>query len=258
LVSSVALLALATSQRVGAVTFQSPTLYQCEPAVFNVSATGNFTIEGRDAATRKLVFRSREDENVTQVTWSAVDLAAGSSAIIEVTDQIGKRRSQTESINATSIILDSPTGNKTCLETHKKSSSASKTRSAIPAIVGASLGGFVFLMILLVGFMMYRRRKERGLEKFDNNETNDWHSNGQAPQPGQGYMAKLVPGLNLGEARPLPRDPVLESQQAEYALSVRNSRHFTRPKHHPRVNSRGDHDIDNQLPSYNQSQRQSR
>lgn len=233
-------------------TITVPPLYQCEPAVLTVATQGNFTFEARDNATRKILFREKLDAGTTQITWSAVNLTADATAWFQVIDQVGTRRSQTTTDNVTAVVLNSPTGNTSCLkESDKDSSTTNKQSSKVPTIVGICLGVFFLLIILLVGLMVYRRKKERR-QRIDNDSVDESHRGGYT-QPGGGYMAKLVPGLNLQAARPLPRDIELEGEQAKYADERRMTRHYSRPNEAEVRTAK----VPN-LPTYGQSQRLSK
>ncbi|SPO32164.1 uncharacterized protein UTRI_02721 [Ustilago trichophora] len=233
-----------------------PPLYSCEPASIRVLAKGNYTIEGRDLDTHKLVFRAHVNKGVSSVNWDAVDLAPDATAVVTVTDQIGPNPTQTALVTAQALIQPNPTGNTTCLaksERDRKGGGATKSqKNMVPTIIGICLGAFLLLVILLVGGMMYRRKKEK-VQKVDEDSVDLNHSyatQGNVPAGGS-YMARLVPGLVLQDARPLPRDPVLESEQANYA-STRRGTHYYKNGTGPDVNAPG---TGFELPSYGQSQR---
>ncbi len=81
LTSSLTLLAAAVAAAssltlVSSTTVTLPNLYACTPADIRVKATGNYTIEGRDNGSHKLVFRAHVNKGVKSVTWSAVELPA--------------------------------------------------------------------------------------------------------------------------------------------------------------------------------------
>lgn len=251
--ASVLLLSSALSN-VGAATITVPPLYQCEPVNLTIAAEGNFTIEARDNATHKILFREKVDAGVTQVTWT-VNLTAADTAWFEVIDQVGTRRSQTTVDNATAVVLDSPTGNTSCLSKNAKAKATTKQKSMVATIIGVCLGVFLLLIIGLVGLMVYRRKKERR-QRMDNDSVDDSHR-GDYVQPGGGYMAKLVPGLNFHAARPLPRDIELETEQAKYADERRMTRHYTRPTEVSEARTTRE-TRETRLPTYGQSQRLSR
>lgn len=233
-----------------------PPLFSCEPASIRVLAKGNYTIEGRDFDTHKLVFRARVNKGVSSVNWDAVDLAPNATAVVTVTDQIGPSPTETTLVTAQALIQPNPTGNTTCLvksERDRKRGGATKSqKNMVPTIIGICLGAFLLLVILLVAGMMYRRKREKA-QKVDEDSVDLNHSyatQGQVPAGGS-YMARLVPGLVLRDARPLPRDPVLESEQANYA-STRRGTHYYKNGTAPDVNAPG---TGFELPSYGQSQR---
>ncbi|EST05775.1 hypothetical protein PSEUBRA_004798 [Kalmanozyma brasiliensis GHG001] len=213
------LLSLTLTPLALAATLTLPTLYTCSPANITVAARGNWTLEGRDSSTNKLVLRRRMDRGDTSVLWDAVDLPSNSTALFVLTDQI--RSNITSLATAQGLILASPTGNTTCLSTSKKSSNRGKGKNTVPEIIGIVLGVFLLLVILLVGGMMYRRKKERRQRV----EEDDISDNYGAKAPGSGYMARLVPGLKM-ESRPLPRDPVLEDEQKAYASTRRGTQYY--------------------------------
>ncbi|SPO25170.1 uncharacterized protein UTRI_02721_B [Ustilago trichophora] len=237
-----------------------PPLFSCEPASIRVLAKGNYTIEGRDLDTHELVFRAHVNKGVSSVNWDAVDLAPNATAVVTVTDQIGPSPTQTARVTAQALIQPNPTGDTTCLaksdrksERDRKGGGATKSqKNMVPTIIGICLGAFLLLVILLVAGMMYRRKKEK-VQKVDEDSVDLNHSyttQGKVPA-GSSYMARLVPGLVMQDARPLPRDPVLESEQANYA-STRRGTHYYKNGTAPDVN---DPETGFELPSYGQSQR---
>ncbi len=215
---------VAESSFAAAALINVPALYSCEPADIRVLAKGNYTIEGRDSDSHKLVFRARVDKGVNLVTWDSVDLIANATAIITVTDQTTPK--QTALVTASAIVQPNPSGNTTCLRQDDKSHATAKQKNMVATIIGIVLAAFVALVLLLVGGMMYRRKKEKA-QKFENESLDLNHGMPQAGVPAGGsYMARLVPGLKLQEARPLPRDPVLESEQANYASTRRGTQYY--------------------------------
>ncbi|GAC98828.1 hypothetical protein PHSY_006423 [Pseudozyma hubeiensis SY62] len=222
--ASIALAAVALASFSHAASIKLPTLYSCEPAAIRVSAQGNYTIEGRDGTSNKLVFRAHVKQGVTSVNWDAVDLAANATALIAVTDQISASQTSNDAVQA--LVLANPAGNTTCLVKDTDHRSTSKQKSMVATIIGIALGAFFLLVILLIAGMMYRRKRER-LEKVeeDSLDLNHSYTHGTIPAGGS-YMARLVPGLKLQEARPLPRDPVLESEQATYSSTRRGTQYY--------------------------------
>ncbi len=219
---------VAESSFAAAALINVPALYSCEPADIRVLAKGNYTIEGRDSDSHKLVFRARVDKGVNLVTWDSVDLVANATAIITVTDQTSPK--QTALVTASAIVQANPMGNTTCLREEENSRATAKQKNMVATIIGIVLAAFVALVLLLVGGMMYRRKKEKA-QKFENESLDLNHGMPHAGVPAGGsYMARLVPGLKLQEARPLPRDPVLESEQANYASTRRGTQYY---KHTP-------------------------
>ncbi len=95
----------------------------------------------------------------------------------------------------------------------------------VPTIIGIALGAFFLLIVLLVGGVMWRRKKEK-MQKVENDSVDLNHSYAGNVPAGGSYMARLVPGLKLQEARPLPRDPVLESEQANYSNTRRGTMNY--------------------------------
>ncbi|KAJ9478661.1 hypothetical protein PHBOTO_002177 [Pseudozyma hubeiensis] len=222
--ASIALAGVALASFSHAASITLPTLYSCEPATIRVSAQGNYTIEGRNGASRKLVFRAHVNQGVTSVNWDAVDLAANATALITVTDQISASQTSDDAVQA--LVLANPAGNTTCLVKDKDHRSTPKQKSMVATIIGIALGAFFALVILLIAGMMYRRKRER-LEKVEEDSLDLDHSYTQGSVPAGGsYMARLVPGLKLQEARPLPRDPVLESEQANYSSTRRGTQYY--------------------------------
>ncbi|CBQ70971.1 conserved hypothetical protein [Sporisorium reilianum SRZ2] len=251
LVSSIALVALAFAAVSHAAFINLPTLYSCEPAAIRVLAKGNYTLEGRDLDTRKLHFRLRVQKGVSSVTWDAVDLPANATAIITVTDQIAASQTSAGSVQA--LVQPNPSGNTTCLADKKdKDRATAKQKNMVPTIIGIVLGAFFVLVLLLVAGMMYRRKKEKS-QKIEEDSVDLSHSYSQA---GGSYMARLVPGLKMNEARPLPRDPKLESEQADYA-STRRGTHYYKSSAAAALDA-PTNAAGYELPNYNQSQRLSR
>lgn len=224
--ASIALAAVALASFSHAASITLPTLYSCEPATIRVSAQGNYTIEGRNGASRKLVFRAHVNQGVTSVNWDYVDLAANDTALITVTDQISASQTSDDAVQA--LVQANPMGNTTCLvkDKDKDHHSTPKQKSMVATIIGIALGAFFALVILLIAGMMYRRKREK-LEKVEEDSVDLDHSYTQGSVPAGGsYMARLVPGLKLQEARPLPRDPVLESEQANYSSTRRGTQYY--------------------------------
>ncbi|SNX83621.1 uncharacterized protein MEPE_02328 [Melanopsichium pennsylvanicum] len=242
---------------ISAATIELPSLYSCEPATVRVLAQGNYTIEGRDQDSHKLVFRAHVRKGVSAVTWDSVDLVANTTAVMTVTDQIGSSPTQTALVTASATVMANPSGNTTCLlateydRKHKDEHQSQK--NMVPTIIGIVLGVILLLVLLLVGGMFYRRRKET-LQKIDEDsvDLNHGYSQNAGDVPAGGdYMARLVPGLKLQEARPLPRDPVLESEQANYASTRRGTHHY---KGGTSVDVTASNAANFDLPTYGQSQ----
>ncbi|TKY87737.1 hypothetical protein EX895_003318 [Sporisorium graminicola] len=260
--SSLALSTLAFAALSHAAFINLPPLYSCEPATIQVLAKGNYTLEGRELDSHKVYFHLRVQKGVSSVTWDAVDLAADATALISVTDQISASQTAVGSVQA--VIQPNPSGNTTCLASDKKGKNhtSAKQKNMVPTIIGIVLGAFFLLVLLLVAGMMYRRKKEKS-QKIEEDSVDLSHNYTQA---GGSYMARLVPGLKPEEARPLPRDHKLESEQANYASTRRGTQYYR--------NGAGAADLDNsnaaapasggagiagyELPNYNQSQRHSR
>lgn len=212
-------------------TVSLPNLYSCTPAEIRVHTTGNYTIEGHDSASKQLVFRAHVNAGVKRVTWDAVDLPANATALVTVTDQTGPSPTQTSVVTATALVAPNPVGNYTCLAALKDNDSDGGKKhgqkTLVPTIVGVVAGAFVLLVLLLVGGALWRRKKERA-QKIENESVDLSHSystQGKVPA-GTSYMARLVPGLNIQEARPLPRDRHLESEQEQYASTRRGTQYY--------------------------------
>lgn len=223
--ASIAIAAVAALTTVSrAALINLPTLYSCEPASIHILAKGNYTIEGRDGNSHKLVFRARIKKGVLAVTWDTVDLPANATALITVIDQISPTDTSNNSVQGS--IFANPAGNTTCLAKARDHRSSAKQKTMVPTIIGIALGAFMVLVLLLIGGMLYRRRKEKS-EKIEQDSVDLNHSYTQGSIPAGGsYMARLVPGLKLQEARPLPRDPVLESEHANYASTRRGTYYY--------------------------------
>lgn len=267
--SALTTLALATATLVSGALLNLPTLTTCEPADIRVLAKGNYTVEARDSVSHRLYFRKRIRKGVSLVTWSAVDLPLNSTAIVTVTDQIGSAATATSVVTDTAQVLPNPTGDVSCLKeadrhpsnngtgnitslNNPNSNSSNSTdanidsenadrnhddrhrkqKSMIPTIIGIVVGAFLLLIVLLVGGMIWRRQKEKG-EKIESDSV-DLHDAPQGAVPAGGsYMARLVPGLKLTEARPLPRDPVLEGEQEAYANTRRGTMYYKTNPNNP-------------------------
>ena len=253
LTRSTALLTLASLAALShAALFNLPTLYSCEPASIRVLAQGNYTLEGRDLDSHKLFFRVHVDKGVRSVTWDPVDLPANSTAVFTVTDQTSASQTSVGSVQG--LVYPNPTGDTACLDTRKdKGRASSKQKNMVPTIVGIVLGAFFVLVLLLVAGMMYRRRKEK-TQKVEEDSVDLNHGyTGKTPAGGS-YMAKLVPGLKLQDARPLPRDARLESELANYSSTRRGTHYYNSPPAPPTTSA----DAGYELPNYHQSQRLSR
>ncbi|SOV09065.1 uncharacterized protein UDID_03695 [Ustilago sp. UG-2017a] len=199
-----------------------PTLTSCEPAEILISATGNYTIQGREVATHKLVFHAHIDQGVDHVTWNPVDLPPNSIALISILDQTSPFTTSLTSSQA--AILPNPLGNTSCLARNKdrhRSTGAQKTMVA--TIIGIVLGAFFLLVLLLVAGMMYRRKKERAVKEQD--DCVDHSCAREQVIAGGSYMQRLVPGLSLQDAKPLPRDRSTEREQLDWASTRRANRH---------------------------------
>ncbi|CCF51696.1 hypothetical protein NDA11_001067 [Ustilago hordei] len=199
-----------------------PSLTSCEPAEILISATGNYTIQGRDIATHKLVFHEHIDQGVDHVTWNPVDLPPNSIALISILDQTSP--STTSLTSSQAAILPNALGNTSCLARDKgrrKTTGAQKTMVA--TIIGIVLGAFFLLVLLLVIGMMYRRKKEKEVKEQD--DCVDHSCAGEQVIAGGSYMQRLVPGLSLQDAKPLPRDRSTEREQLDWASTRRANRH---------------------------------
>ncbi|KAJ1028174.1 hypothetical protein NDA13_003620 [Ustilago tritici] len=199
-----------------------PTLTSCEPAEILISATGNYTIQGRDVATHKLVFHAHIDQGVDHVTWNPVDLPPNSIALISILDQTSPFTTSLTSSQA--AIFPNPLGNTSCLARDKdrhRPTEAQKTMVA--TIIGIVLGAFFLLILLLLAGMMYRRKKERAVKEQD--DCLDHSCAGEQVIAGGSYMQRLVPGLSLQDAKPLPRDRGTEREQLDWASTRRANRH---------------------------------
>ncbi|CDS00419.1 uncharacterized protein SPSC_01655 [Sporisorium scitamineum] len=259
LASSIALIAVVLAAFSHAAIINLPTLYSCEPASIHVLAKGNYTLEGRNLETHKLHFRLRVQKGVTSVTWDSVDLAANTTALITVTEQISATQTSVGSVQA--LVQPNPSGSTTCLADKKdKDRASSKQKNMVPTIIGIVLGAFFLLVLFLVAGMMYRRKKEK-TQKIEEDSVDLSHSYTQA---GESYMARLVPGLKLNEARPLPRDPKLESEQANYASTRRGTQYYKTTTAAAAALDANNTSTTNanaggyELPNYSQSQRVSR
>lgn len=261
--STTAWLALALTALTSVMSAQItlPTLYSCEPADIRVLAQGNFTIEGRDMDTHKLVFRAHAPQSVTSVTWSAVDLPPNATAVITVFDEADSFDTQDTFANASALVQPNPSGNTTCLHLFDKNNdpghggSKAKQKNMVPTIVGVVLGAFFLLVLLLVGGMMYKRKKEKVQSlDYDGVDITQNLPIGNAPAGGN-YMSRLVPGLKLQEAKPLPRDPVLESEQANYT-STRRGTYYNKKGTDPEVAANSAEVFE--LPSYGNGSQQQR
>lgn len=259
LACSIALIAFAFAAFAQAAFINLPTLYSCEPASIRVLAQGNYTLEGREIDSHKLYFRLRVQKGVTSVTWDAVDMPANATALVTVTDQISLTQTAVGSVQA--LVQPNPSGNTTCLADAKKDKDhrTGKQKNMVPTIIGIVLGAFFVLVLLLVAGMMYRRKKEKS-QKIEEDSVDLNHNNNYYTQAGGSYMARLVPGLKLHEARPLPRDPKLESEQANYASTRRGTQYYNKNSaagaFDPAAANAGAGGYE--LPNYNQSQRLSR
>lgn len=241
-----------------AAMFKLPILYSCEPAIIPVLAKGNYTIESRDSNSNELVFRAHVKKKVNSVTWDSVELPADASVIVTVIDQLSIAGNQTAIATASATVQPNPTGNTTCLlqaqrerKDNDKGGATKAQKNMVPTIVGIVLGAFFLLVVLLVGAMMYRRKKEKAQKVEDDSLDLNHGYGGQGNVPAGGsYMARLVPGLVMQDARPLPRDPVLESEQANYS-STRRGTHYYKNETGPDVTNGSSFE----LPNYGQSQR---
>lgn len=93
---------------------------------------------------------------------------------------------------------------------------------------------------------MYRRKKEKTHKVEDDSlDLNHGYAGRNVPAGGS-YMAKLVPGLKLQDAKPLQRDYRLEREQHDYASTRRGTRYYN--GNTPDVGGKGEAGFE--LPSY--------
>ncbi|KAN0060109.1 hypothetical protein ACQY0O_008083 [Thecaphora frezii] len=192
------------------------------------------------------------------VTREAVELPENGIAVFLVTDFFGSSPFDIAQHYATAVVGPSPTNNTACLPprytkhlTDDLPSSHAKSIE-VPVIAGV-LVGFLCLLLGLVMLVMVRRRRERLLAEKCQNEAGDLQDESRHLVPpdytpaGGGYMAKLVPGLQINSPQPAAPLPSPSTRRPGRSRGFRTWRRSTS----------GD-DMDGELPTYGESQKQSR
>ncbi|EPQ29993.1 uncharacterized protein PFL1_02666 [Pseudozyma flocculosa PF-1] len=256
---SLAALLAATFGCVGAVNLTIPALAQCEPATFQIEAKGNVTIGAKDASRMSNVMRAFVPVMGTvSWTWDIVELPENETAIFIVTDFFGSSPFDIAQHFATAVVGASPTNNSACLPMRFKHTPQDLPRRhqrsiEVPVIVGVLIG-FVGLLVGLVVLVMLRRRRERRMAEKNPDANGDPQDEARRLVPpdytpaGGGYMAKLVPGLQMAAPPPPPAAPSTAGSRTRSGRR-RNFRTWRRTD---------EDDLDGDLPSYGESQNHSR
>ncbi|KAE8266628.1 hypothetical protein A4X09_0g5718 [Tilletia walkeri] len=165
-----------------------PSFTQCEPVIINATGSANPDFNAHDLDIQvshangseyfaETVKGSGKNPSKTPFvwTWAAVDLEAGSQFILSVNQSSSnKHSSKNDKVPKELVLLPpttytvgpSPTNQTACLsETAETNHKGKKHRAAQRGqnevkIIGAVIGSFFALLLLLIGFMALRRRSE--------------------------------------------------------------------------------------------------
>lgn len=158
-----------------------------------------------------------------------MELDSGSTAIVIVTDKTGPRREDVVQTIATAPVGASPSNDSRCTKPARDRENHRTRGIEIPLVAGI-LGGILFILICLIILTMLRRRSER-YGAPDKDEERE-----RTSVAGGGYMAKLVPGLQIAPPPPQPQPPRRQRRRRGFRTHRRRE--------------------DEELPSYGESQRQ--
>ncbi|CAD6886647.1 unnamed protein product [Tilletia caries] len=211
-----------------------PTFTQCEPALLNASLSANPALNAHDLSIRvslpngteyftETVKGSGKNASPTPFvwTWTAVDLEAGSQFVLSLNQTSGKKPSKKDDgktphelvlLPPTSYtVAPSSTNQTACLQeaadtNHKGRRHRAAQRGANEVkIIGSVIGSFLGLLLLLIGLMAYRRRREAkrlaasGVQQdYDDFEDFDERGNRSTAMRGASSLSLRNVGSNQG------------------------------------------------------------
>ncbi|KAK0532154.1 hypothetical protein OC834_002706 [Tilletia horrida] len=213
-----------------------PEFFQCEPATINATASVNPAMNAHDL-TVQVTYPNGTDYFTETVrgsgkkpvpnpfvwVWPAVDLEAGTQFLLSVNQTSGGRKSSKDKTPRELVLLPptnytvgaSATNQTACLQeaadtNHRGRRHREQQRGQNEVrIIGAVIGSFVFILLLLIGLMAYRRRREAKRSaasgNVDDDDLDDFSSN-RGRAPGTGWGDSEMSSSNAHPSQPQRRN----------------------------------------------------
>lgn len=179
-----------------------PSLRQCRPAVAALQPDAGDDVAYYEVTVRRLprldrvYYETELAAGAANWTWRAVDLPAGTTVVLSIVGLSVDNATTVSAMTHAEVGLAADgLDDQACINRRKAHDRKGNGGPALGIIIGV-LGGILFVLLLLVVFMCYRRRREATARAADVHPTAPNARLDQSPDSGGwGYMTSIVPGL---------------------------------------------------------------